>query len=241
MKTGFSKRCLTLNHSKIFQGKVCSLLPKLFARVFENAFYVSREMFWRKQLYIVFLLFPNNFGYFRTQLYLIFGRWAKAFSHSVWKLSVVGRICNLHVQRRRLSKIGFWKGKYCPQLFRTSKKYFAAFPVKFSGLWLGLSKKRSWGEQVEILRTFVWRNCKIINTGHWCRTFPLFAWTFSVGLWKRPLRVDRNTLVKLFSFRKKSTFCQCGHRWTLFWFLTEVLRRGCKNCIRRFQTLKILL
>ena len=130
--------------------------------------------------------------------------------------------------------------KYCSHLFRKSKKYSAAFRVKFSGLWVVLSKKNL-GVKIEVLRTFVWRNCKIINTGHWCKSFSLFAGTFLVGLWKRPLRVDRNTLVKLFSFRKKSTFCQCGHRWTLIWFLTEVLRRGCKNCIRRFQTLKILL
>ena len=95
--------------------------------------------------------------------------------------------------------------------------------------------------QIEILRTFVWRTFTINNTGHWCKSFPLFAGTFSLGLWKSPLRVDRNTLVKLFSFRKKSTFCQCGHWWTFFRLLTEVLRRGCKNCIRRFQTLKILL
>ena len=65
-----------------------------------------------------------------------------------------------------------------------------------------------------------------------------FCWNVSMELWERPLRVDRNTLVKLFSFRKKSNFCQCGHWWTFFRLLTENIRRGFKKCIRRFQTFK---
>ena len=68
---------------------------------------------------------------------------------------------------------------------------------------MGLSKKifrRAYWNFEE----FVWKKCKIINTGDWCQSFPLFAGTFSMEMWKRPLRVDRITLVKLFYFWKKN-------------------------------------
>ena len=101
-------------------------------------------------------------------------------------------------------------------------------------------QKKILGVKIEILRTFVWRICKIINTGHWCKSFSLFAGTFPVGLWKRSLRVYKNTMVKLFFFEKSCKFSQCGHWCTFLKLLTEILRRGCKNCLRRFQTLKIV-
>ena len=98
----FFEKIFNFKSFKDFWGKVFSLLLKVFARVFENGFYVSGETFWEKTIACILFLFSNKFGYFRTWVYLIFWRWAKTLSHSVWKFSVVGQICNLLVRRRLL-------------------------------------------------------------------------------------------------------------------------------------------
>ena len=102
MKLDFLEIYSILNLSKTFRARFSAFCQKFLPEFSRMASMIPEKHFEIKQLHVVCFCFPTISDISGHKYISLFWRWTKTFSHSVWKLSVVGQICNLHVQRKLL-------------------------------------------------------------------------------------------------------------------------------------------